>query len=141
RSAGSAVLATTLRTRVSRTGAAAREIDAAKATTIARRALRGMETPPLTGVRGVFTRTAAEGQGVFIRTSGHGLGLQEVKGPVQAAVARQQLLVAPGLAHLAVVEDEDPVGVLDRREAVRDDDGGAPDEQRAERLLDLTLGL
>ena len=40
----------------------------------------------------------------------------------------------------AVLEHDDQVGVADRREAVRDHEGGAAGEQAAESPLDLALG-
>jgi hypothetical protein len=39
-----------------------------------------------------------------------------------------------------VLEHDDQVGVADRREAVRDHEGGAAGEERPQRLLDLALG-
>ncbi len=40
----------------------------------------------------------------------------------------------------AVLEDDDQIGVADRREAVGDHERGAPVQQAAERALDLLLG-
>jgi len=45
------------------------------------------------------------------------------------------------LAYLAVVEDDDAVGALDGREAVRDDDGRAVEHDALDGLLDELLGL
>ena len=44
--------------------------------------------------------------------------------------------MAPFLVEAAVVEDEDPLGALDRREPVRDDQGRAPREDAGQGLLD-----
>ena len=41
----------------------------------------------------------------------------------------------------AVVQDDDPAGLADRRQAVRDDDRGAAGEQAAQALLDRRLGV
>ena len=46
----------------------------------------------------------------------------------------------PLLDHPPVLEDDDQVRVADRREPVRDHEGGAPGEEPPERLLDLALG-
>ena len=43
------------------------------------------------------------------------------------ALERKQLGVRALLAHAAVVKHDDAIGVLDGGQAVRDDDGGAPD--------------
>src|SRR5690606_10242248 len=50
-----------------------------------------------------------------------------------------KLVVRTGLAQLAVMHDEDAVGVLDGREAVRDDERGAAAHERLERALDAGL--
>jgi len=45
--------------------------------------------------------------------------------PVQLGInpaAGQEFAVSPGLDDPAVVDDDDPVGIDDRRQAVRDDD-------------------
>src|SRR5207247_1443072 len=52
------------------------------------------------------------------------------------AVAGEQLAVRSLLAQLALVQDEDAVGVLDGREPVRDDERRPPLEQLHERVLD-----
>src|SRR5207249_11181964 len=57
------------------------------------------------------------------------------------AVAGEQLAVRSLLAQLALVQDEDAVGVLDGREPVRDDERRPPLEQLHERVLDEPLGL
>ena len=44
------------------------------------------------------------------------------------------------LDDLAVLEDDDQVGVADRRQAVRDDERGPAVQQAAERVLDLPFG-
>src|SRR5574341_1990920 len=57
------------------------------------------------------------------------------------AVARDELGVAAALDDAAPLEHDDAVGALDGREAVRDNDGGAPAHQGVERRLHLALGL
>ena len=54
--------------------------------------------------------------------------------------ARHQLVVRPLLDDAAVLEDDDQVGVADRREPVRDHEGRAAREQRRSALLDPPLG-
>src|SRR6185369_12017189 len=66
--------------------------------------------------------------------------LQAVKSRVEAA-GGEQLAVAAHFDDTAGVDDDDAVGALDRREAVRDDEAGAPLHQPVERLLDQALGL
>ena len=46
----------------------------------------------------------------------------------------------PLLDDPAVLEHDDQVGVADRRQAVRDDEGGPAVQQAPQRLLDLALG-
>ena len=53
----------------------------------------------------------------------------------------QQLLVPPYLAHAAIVEHDDRIGPADRREAVRNDEGGAVQHQLRQRILHQQLGL
>ena len=53
------------------------------------------------------------------------LGELELVEAAVDAVRGEELLVRAALAHDALVEHEDLLGVLDRREAVRDDDGRA----------------
>ena len=48
--------------------------------------------------------------------------------------------MCPLLDDLSVLEHHDQVRVADRREAVRDDEGGPAGEERPERLLDAALG-
>ena len=74
-----------------------------------------------------------------------GSGLGRVHGPVAVErrvepALREQLVVRALLDDPAVLEDDDQVGVADRREAVRDDERGPAVQQAAERLLDLALG-
>ena len=45
----------------------------------------------------------------------------------------------PLLDDLAVLEDDDQVGVADRRQAVRDDERGAAVQEPPQRVLDLAL--
>src|SRR5687768_11771359 len=56
-----------------------------------------------------------------------------------AAALREQLLVRAHGLHLAVGEDEDPVGHADAGEAVRDEHRGAPLAQLLEALEHLEL--
>ena len=55
------------------------------------------------------------------------------------AVRREQLGVRPDLDDAPAVEHDDAVGVLDRRQPVRDHDRGASAHQRIERGLHLAL--
>ena len=55
------------------------------------------------------------------------------------AVLRKQLFVAALFDDVAVLHDEDEVGVADGRKAVRDDKGGAPHRQLIHRLLNELL--
>ncbi len=55
--------------------------------------------------------------------------------------ASDEVVVVAFLGDLAVAQDEDAVGVADGGEAVGDDEGGAAGDQRAEVLLDGSLGL
>ena len=57
-----------------------------------------------------------------------------------AAAEREQLLVGAALGDLALVEDDDLVGVADRREAVGDDDRRAALGELLQRLADGALG-
>src|SRR5581483_5369235 len=55
------------------------------------------------------------------------IALEAILAIVQLTVAtaeREQLVMAAALDHFAVLEDEDLVGALDRRQAVRDDERG-----------------
>src|SRR5207247_4020572 len=61
--------------------------------------------------------------------------------PAIEAVAREELLVRSGLPDLPVVHDEDPIGAEDRREPVRDDEGGPSARQGRDRSLQPSLGL
>ena len=56
------------------------------------------------------------------------------------AVAGEQLGVRTLLDDVAVLHDEDDVGVADRRQAVRDDEAGPVAAQRGHRVLDQQLG-
>ena len=58
-----------------------------------------------------------------------------------AASAREQLLVAADLDHTSMVEDDDLVGVADRREAVGDRNRRPPGGEPVERLLDEPFRL
>jgi hypothetical protein len=62
-----------------------------------------------------------------------------VQPPVQAVLIVQQLGVPPLLHDAPVVDDQDPVGAVDRGQPVRDDDRGAPLKQPIERLRDALL--
>ena len=58
-----------------------------------------------------------------------------------AALQLHQIRVAPTLHDLSVLDHEDQVRALNRREAVGDDQGGPPREELAEGLLDERLAL
>ena len=71
------------------------------------------------------------------------LGETELE-PVELLVeARRldQLGMGSGLDDASLVEDDDPVGALDGRETVRDDEHRAPREERLQRLLHEQLRL
>src|SRR5690606_41445235 len=53
----------------------------------------------------------------------------------------EEFVVRALLTELAVVEDEDPIGVPDGGESVRDDERGAAAHEGLERLLYLELDL
>ena len=53
----------------------------------------------------------------------------------------QQLAVRAGLDHAALLEHDDPIGVADRGQAVRDDQPGVLLEQPGERRLDQAFGV
>jgi hypothetical protein len=57
------------------------------------------------------------------------------------AVGRDELVVAALLDDPALVEDDDPPGLADGRQAVGDDDRGAPGEQPPQARLDAALGV
>src|SRR5438876_1050373 len=57
-----------------------------------------------------------------------------------AAVERQQLFVAAGLDQRALLKDQYSVGLTNRREAVRDEDGGSAVRQLAQPRKQLELG-
>src|ERR1700724_3549177 len=61
--------------------------------------------------------------------------------PPVAALRLEQLIVRPVLDHATVLEDEDPAGVADRREAVGDHDRGAAGDESPQTLLDQALGV
>src|SRR5215831_20631170 len=71
---------------------------------------------------------------------GSALELERGEPCVQAA-ARDQLGVAADLDDLARLEDDDAVGALHRREAMRDDDRRAAAHRRLERSLDHALAF
>mmetsp|Transcript_28510 Transcript_28510/g.84410 ORF Transcript_28510/g.84410 Transcript_28510/m.84410 type:complete len:235 (-) Transcript_28510:1478-2182(-) len=56
-------------------------------------------------------------------------------------VAADELVVGAGLDQLATVDHRNQVRVLDRRQPVRDDNGGAPDHEVVQRLLHQALAL
>src|SRR5262249_56170352 len=63
--------------------------------------------------------------------------------PIQVRViplVREQRLVRAALDDLAVVEDDDVVGVLHRGDAMRDDQRGSSSPNRAQRLQNGLLG-
>src|SRR5439155_3816022 len=57
-----------------------------------------------------------------------------------AAAPPNQLVVRALFDELAVLEDDDPIGVANGREPMRDDECGPAGEQRPQRLLDLPFG-
>src|SRR5262245_22115443 len=59
--------------------------------------------------------------------------------PTVDAAAADQILVGALLANAALGHHHDPVGVLDRRQPVGDDQRGAPRSQLSQRLLDHLL--
>src|SRR3989442_6369692 len=61
--------------------------------------------------------------------------------PVVHAALREEVAVSSYLDDSTFVEHGDAVYVLDRREAVGDDDRGPPEHQLRERVLDQMLGL
>src|SRR5438128_1167293 len=61
--------------------------------------------------------------------------------PVVHTALREEVAVRPYLHDSTFVEHDDAVDVLDRREAVGDDDRGPPEHQLRERVLDQMLGL
>src|SRR3989442_868312 len=61
--------------------------------------------------------------------------------PVVHTALREEVAVRPYLNDSTFVEHDDAVDVLDRREAVGDDDRGPPEHQLRERVLDQMLGL
>src|SRR5439155_5527276 len=71
---------------------------------------------------------------------GFELVLLVVERPV-AAAERDELRVSATLDDLAVLEDQDLIGGSDRRQAVRDDEGGAAAAQRVQAVLDERLAL
>src|SRR5215470_5694206 len=58
-----------------------------------------------------------------------------------ATINRQQLFVRAAFDYLAVFEDQNLVGAANCREAVGDDEGGAPPPQRPQALLNHRLAL
>ena len=52
----------------------------------------------------------------------------------------EQLVVRPLLDDLAVLEDDDQIGIADRRQPVGDDERGAAVQEPPQRTLDLALG-
>src|SRR5258708_22262682 len=66
--------------------------------------------------------------------------LQLIELPVEAAM-RQELLMGAALAKVSFVHDEDGVRALDRREAVRDEDGGSAGDHAREREAHAKFGV
>ena len=66
-----------------------------------------------------------------------------IKHPAVDAAALVQLVVGARLQHPPAVEDDDPVRVDDRRQAVRDHERGAAAHQLLERALhrDFAVGV
>ena len=73
-----------------------------------------------------------------IERSGHVGGPVAVQRRVETALA-QQLVVRPLLDDLPVLEDDDQVGVANRREPVSNHERRSAREQRPERPLDLAF--
>ena len=55
------------------------------------------------------------------------------------AALREEFVMASGLDDPALLQDDDPVRVPDGRQAMGDDEAGAPRQQHAERALDFQL--
>ena len=89
----------------------------------------------------IENRTGASGIGRGWRHAQLLIFVLELIEPVINAAQRQQFLMRALLAQLALMEDEDSIGVLDRAQAMGDDDGGAPFDQTIKRLADQQLGL
>src|ERR1700722_6324892 len=66
--------------------------------------------------------------------------LQPVEQGIAAALA-QELVVAAGFDNKTVLDDENVVGVHDRRQPVGDDDRGASLAEFGERLLHVAFGF
>src|SRR3954470_19293282 len=69
---------------------------------------------------------------------------RSVRGPVAVqrqveAARRKQLVMGSLLDDLAVLQDDDQVGIADRREAVGDDEGRAAVQEPSQRTLDLSF--
>jgi hypothetical protein len=58
---------------------------------------------------------------------------------IHAALAEQFLVLAP-LDHLAVLDDDNLIGVANRAETMRDDETRSTPEQFSQRLLDQSFG-
>src|ERR1700693_4883782 len=71
---------------------------------------------------------------------GEGVGELALIERVVEAMSREQLGMATLLDDLALIHDDDVVGVADGREAVRDHDAGSALSKSRHRLLDLDLG-
>src|SRR6266480_111399 len=95
------------------------------------------------------SRSASSETGCSIRSSvslsraigvlGHVCGPVSIERRIEAAFC-QQFLVCSLLDDPAVLEDDDQVGIANRRQPVGDDEGCSPGEQQPQRPLDLALG-
>src|SRR5437867_3455596 len=65
----------------------------------------------------------------------------ELVEPVVDAPLREEILVRADLHDASLVEHDDPVDVLDRRQTVGDDDRGPAGHELLQRVLDEVLGL
>src|SRR5215204_2001911 len=80
-----------------------------------------------TGLHGLQPRSSCRGGPIAVQSQ-------------VAAPLRDELLVRPLLDDSAMLEDDDEIGIPDRREPVGDDDGRAAGEEPAKRELDAALG-
>src|ERR1700694_363454 len=74
-----------------------------------------------------------------IRVLGHVCGPVSIERRIKAPFC-EQLVVRPLLDDPAVLQHDDQVGIPNRRQPVRDDEGRSTGEQEPQRPLDLALG-
>src|SRR5262249_12064516 len=92
------------------------------------------------GARAITTRNGTRRPRA---SRGRGRSRSPAEPPVELrveAARRDELVVPAALDDAATVDDEDDIGVADRREPVRDDHAGPGGQERAQRLLDGQLG-